>query len=141
MEGDVNKKHTALEPESKKECTINDCVVGVVQNKLQCSTSKEKVHLRCTVLPPYQLQRYLTSEKSSCTFICTNYLKVPECPQNISKREPNEVFQEKYEKKLEMSCDFNKEIATLKKTIRNKENELDTVTTHWKKNGTKKSSN
>ena len=50
-------------------------------------------------------------------------------------RAPNEVFQEKYEKELERSCNFKKEIATLKETIQNTENEfnelrskVDTVT-------------
>ena len=43
----------------------------------------------------------------------------------MSLREPNEVFQEKYEKELERSCNFKKGIATLKETMRNKENRLD----------------
>lgn len=34
------------------------------------------------------------------------------------------MFQEKNEEKLERSCNFKIEIATLKETIQNKENEL-----------------
>ena len=73
----------------------------------------------------YQLQRYLTFGKNYCAFICANCVEIPEYLRKISLREPNEVLQEKHEKELERSCNLKKEIATLKETIRNKENEHD----------------
>ena len=105
-------------------------MVDLDPNKFQCSISKKRVHLRCTLLPPYQPATTLTHVWENRKFYV--YLrKLRKYLQKVSKREPNEMFQEKYEKELERFCNFNKEIATLiKKNLRNKENELDTVTIH-----------
>ena len=42
MEGDVNEQDTALEPESKEKCTINDCVFDVDQHIFQCSPCEQR---------------------------------------------------------------------------------------------------
>lgn len=107
-----------------KKCTIKDCIVDVGQHKLQCSTSKGWVHIRCILLTTYQLQCYLLFVKNYCTFTCVNWVEVPKYLQKINRREPNEVFQEKYEKELERFCNLKKEIATLKEALQNKGNEL-----------------
>ena len=75
MEGGVNKQVTALEPENKEKCTINDSVVDVNQYKLQCSRCKRRVRFRRTLLLPYQQRRYLTFGKNWCTFVCSNCAK------------------------------------------------------------------
>ena len=73
-----------------------------------------------------------SKEKSSMSFferllytLHTSEKKKKEYLRKIGMREPNEKFQEKHEKELERSCNFKKEIANLKETMRNKENELD----------------
>ena len=45
---------------------------------LLCDKCKRKVHLQCTLLPTYQLQRYLSSgiEKYYSKYICMNCVKI-----------------------------------------------------------------
>ena len=100
------EQNTALEPENKEKCITNDCVVDVDQHKLQCSTYKCRVHFRCILLSPYQLQH--------CFMSGENYYKDYHL-KTVRMREPNETFQEKYQRKLKNSCNFKKEIAILKK--------------------------
>ena len=73
-----------------------------------------------------------SKEKSSMSFferllytLHPSEKKKKEYLRKISMREPNEKFQEKHKKELEKSRNFKKEIANLKETMRNKENELD----------------
>ena len=124
MEGDVFSSDTILEPE---KCTTNNCIHNTDQQKLHCITCKRHVHLRCTLLPPYQLQRFLTFAKGYCTYICANCVEIPEYLQEISLRAQKEVFQEKYEQELQRSSDFKKEITSLNKTIRELKTKLHTM--------------
>lgn len=62
------------------KCTINACVENHETNKLQCGQCKRKVHYTCSLLPPYQLQRYLIAGLGPyySKFVCSNCVKVPD---------------------------------------------------------------
>ena len=55
------EQDTALETENKEKCITNDYVVDADQHKLQCRTYKGRVHFRCILLSPYQLQHCFMS--------------------------------------------------------------------------------
>ena len=126
MNRDNDQESDTLEPTSNKECTIDTCIDDE-DKKLQCSMCKRRVHLRCTLLPPYQLQRYLTFGRSYCQYICANCVEVPQYLEKIKPRKQNEVFREKYEQELDKSSELKTEVATLTEKVKNQAEELRTL--------------
>ena len=63
---------------SEQQCTSQKCIEIPDLKTLLCDKCKRKVHLQCTLLPTYQLQRYLSSgiEKYYSKYICMNCVKI-----------------------------------------------------------------
>ena len=120
MEGDASPPDKILEPE---KCTNTNCINDTDQQKLLCGSCKRRVHLRCTLLPPYQIERFLTFGKYYNTFICVNCVEVPDYLLEIDARE-QKLTKDKYEEELKRSNNFKDEILSLNELIRNKETEL-----------------
>ena len=57
-------------------CTLNRCKNDDDQYKLMCSECKRLVHYRCTSLPAYQIEHFMT--RNYRKFVCTNCTTVPE---------------------------------------------------------------
>ena len=121
MEGNICPSVTILEPE---KCTTNNCTIDMDQRKLHCTTCKRRVHYKCALLPPYQLQRYLTFGKSYCPYICASCVEVPEHLRNVNICEEHQILREKYKQEKQRSGTFKKEITTLNERICNTEKEL-----------------
>ena len=76
MESDVNPKYIALEDIHLETCTTKECVDDADQNTLRCSVCKRRGHYKCTMLPLYQLQRYLTFGNNYYKYICVTCIEV-----------------------------------------------------------------
>ena len=124
MEGDASSTGITPEAINNKKCTLNTCVINEEDPKLQCGTCKRRVHLSCTLLPPYQLQRFLMFGKSYCVYICANCVEVPLDLQKIVPRDSQDVFQEKYERELNRTTNLKKEITSLHEKIKHQDGEL-----------------
>lgn len=124
MEGDASSTGITPKPINNSKCTLNNCVINDEDQKLQCGTCTRRVHLSCTLLPPYQLQRFLTFGKSYCVYICANCVEVPLNLQKIVPRDSQDVFQEKYEQELDRTTNLRKEIISLQEKIKNQDGEL-----------------
>ena len=73
MDGDIH-----IESETSAEntgCTPLACVQDDDKYKLECAECKLLVHYRCTQLPLYQIQLFLT--KGYRKYICLNWVEVP----------------------------------------------------------------
>ena len=73
MDGDIH-----IESETSAEntgCTPLACVQDDDKYKLECAECKLLVHYRCTQLPLYQIQLFLT--KGCRKYICLNCVEVP----------------------------------------------------------------
>ena len=57
-------------------CTPYSCLCDDDQYKLECVECKRHVHYRCTRLPDYQIQLFLT--KKYRKYVCENCIEVPE---------------------------------------------------------------
>ena len=89
------------------------------KQRLQSSNCKKCVHYRCTLLPSYQIQRFISFGKGHSTYMCINCVEVPKYLQQLQP-----VIFEKYEYERKRSCEFQKEISTLKEMIEKKETEI-----------------
>ena len=114
MDGDTCPSDT-IKPE---KCQKNNCINDTTEQTLLCSSCKKRVHFRCSLLPSYQLQRYITFGKGHSSYICESCVKVP---QYLQKYSVQEVFNEQERKRSER---FEKEIFKLKEVIQKKETEI-----------------
>jgi len=72
------------------KCTLSACHIESDEHNLQCVKCKRKVHYKCTLLPLYQLQRFLNFGTSYRKYICSNCVEirgdlcaiVPKTPSN-----------------------------------------------------------
>ena len=123
MASDVNNDKTSL-----KECTNSECTNDDTESdskRLQCNKCKRRVHFKCTLLPAYQLQRYLTFEANYSKYLCMNCVNVPEdLNETVPKEIKNNYFEE-YEHKLEKSKSFQTKIALLTRKMKEKDTELE----------------
>ena len=60
----------------ERKCTINACQIDSGNHNLQCMKCKRKVHYKCTLLPLYQLQQFLSFGNSYRKYTCVNCIKV-----------------------------------------------------------------
>ena len=73
---------TEIDPGASKNtngrsgCTPYSCLCDDDQYKLECAECKRHVHYRCTRLPDYQIQLFLT--KKYRKYVCENCIEVPE---------------------------------------------------------------
>ena len=120
MESDVRPEVNTSNPET---CTENNCLINpdYDDNKttLLCKICKRKVHHKCSLLPPYQLQRYITFRERFNPYICSNCIQVPE---NIRNSQSQHLFDtvEKFNEH-----EIKEELEVLKETIRNKDAEIE----------------
>ena len=121
MEEDVCPSNILQQPEI---CNKSKCINDADTQKLQCISCKRKVHYKCTLLPPYQIHRYITFSKNYSTYICVNCIEVPDSLQNSDWSEQHS-FREKYEQELQHANDLRETIHTLTEKIHIIENELD----------------
>lgn len=120
MESDVRPEENTSNPET---CTENNCLINpdYDDNKttLLCKICKRKVHHKCSLLPPYQLQRYITFRERFNPYICSNCIQVPE---NIRNSQSQHLFDtvEKFNEH-----EIKEELEVLKETIGNKDAEIE----------------
>ena len=119
MEGDVNPEDN---PKTPTTCTESRCVNNKEEEEktLTCTSCRRKVHYKCTLLPPYQLQRILTfdGKDKHVPYVCNLCVKVPEYLQIEYKREKDVLLHHVHERELKG------EIDTLKEALRIKDKEL-----------------
>lgn len=110
---DAESGGTSTPTEEVSKCTENSCVQDKSQHKLLCGQCERLVHYRCTGLPLYQLQHFLT--KNYRKFVCINCTIVPDYLQNIiPKDEDTEILK-------------TNELKTLRTTINEKTMEVDVL--------------
>ena len=85
--------------EESFRCSTSACINDNSKNRLQCGDCKRLIHLRCTMLPAYQIQLYLS--KRSPKYICSNcvtvqkdlvdLLKTQDVPFYVVSRDKEEI--------------------------------------------------
>jgi hypothetical protein len=138
MESDVNPKDIALEDIHLETCTTKECVDDSDLHKLQCTTCKRRVHYKCTMLPLYQLQRYLTFGNNYCKYICVTCIEVPDDLRTIlPKGMENEILIEEIEKQKDLIKVYENELSSLRTAVKTMENEItNNITKKRKRNST-----
>ena len=81
MDGDIHIADT--QPCSIKiwQCTPNACTQDDDQYKMECAECHRLLHYKCTQLPKFQVQLFLT--KGYRKFICVNCVEIPEYLEEI----------------------------------------------------------
>ena len=79
MECDTNVANTMM-------CSQHTCAEDEDQYKLECKEYRRWIHYRCTKLPLYQIERFLT--KGYSRFICINCVVVSEYLKDIVPNPP-----------------------------------------------------
>ena len=80
MESDTNISTLTINTENSV-CSPLTCTEDDDQYKLECKECRRLVHYRCTNLPLYQIERFLT--KGYSRYICINCVVVPEYLKRI----------------------------------------------------------
>ena len=62
-------------------CTSSTCITDEDRYKVECGECKRFVHYRCTQLPLYQIQLFLT--KGYRIFVCVNCVDIPKYLSDI----------------------------------------------------------
>ena len=73
---------------TQERCSLTKCFDDGDQYHLRCKTCKQKVHYRCTQLPYYELERYLSS--SNRVHKCRNCSQVSDSLREIMSQYPRE---------------------------------------------------
>ena len=108
-----------------EECSETRCCnTEEEQQTLQCNTCRRCVHLQCTLLPPYQIQRFLVFSKSYCMYVCVNCIKVPHELKKFSLKCQYETLKKKYMQEGEHTRDLQEELCNLNEKIKQRETEL-----------------
>ena len=75
--------------EITKSCTSEECITDEDQYKLECAICLRHVHYRCTQLPVFQIQLFLT--KKYRKFMCGNCVQVPDYLKEILPKPEKQV--------------------------------------------------
>ena len=75
MESDTDVRESPPGDLIQLDCTKSSCTQDEDIHKLECAECKRLVHYKCTQLPVYQVQLFLT--KGYRKFICVNCIDVP----------------------------------------------------------------
>ena len=76
MDGDIHITSILAPTDKIPQCKPDMCTKDDNQYKLECATCLRLVHYKCTQLPLYQIQQFLT--KNYRRFICVNCVEVPD---------------------------------------------------------------
>ena len=82
MTGADGTPHGVEEPSL---CTLSACISDEDIYKMKCNECQRLVHYKCTRLPTYQLQQFLT--KGYRNFVCVKCVEVPEYLLQIAPSE------------------------------------------------------
>ena len=82
----------SLVDDEKEFCTEEKCTKVDIQHVLTCFDCKRHVHYRCTKLPTYQLECFIT--KKGRRFSCINCVEIrDEFLKSMSEGDPNQSFE------------------------------------------------
>ena len=99
------------------ECSLSSCRDDSDDKKFECEKCDRLVHYRCTQLPLYQIQRFLT--KGFRKYICANCITIQPSLDNTFPSPPESVTQTRH--------DPNNMILTLRKEIEGKIKQVDAL--------------
>ena len=141
-ESDVNPTDVALDDIHPETCTTKHCVGDADQHTLQCTGCKRRVHYKCTMLPLYQLQRYLTFGNNYCKYICATCIEVQDDLRTIlSGGMRNEILMEEIEKQKDLIKEYENELSSLRTAVKTMEKEItNNITKKRKRNSAEDSS-
>ena len=84
MDGDIHIDDVGDSIEETLVCTPASCIQDNDKFKVECKECKRLVHYRCTRLPLYQLQQFLT--KNYRQYICENCIVVhKDLPETVNE--------------------------------------------------------
>ena len=121
MEDDVDPAVDVLEPE---KCTNTSCINDTDEKVLQCNICKRRVHLQCSLLPPYQLHRHLNYHTYHAVYVCANCITAPENLKEIYERNQHKQLKQQYEKELEKSINLELKFELLLEEMAQKDAEV-----------------
>lgn len=123
MELDVNRSQVTPE----KKCTSTECTdADDINKKLKCSKCTRLVNFRCTHLPLYQIQRYLTFGIHYSKYVCVNCVNITKELSDLVEINIEEFgdYRVKYVQEIEKSANYKEEIARLNHLLSEKEKEV-----------------
>ena len=130
MEVDFNQSDITLnvnkEWELTKNCTNSNCEIEDKEIRtLQCSICKRRVHYRCSLLPTYQIQRFVMFGTGYSKFVCVNCVDITsDLVRETNTSESNNDLELKYQKERERSNNLKAEIQKFKEILQEKDGEL-----------------
>ena len=128
MENDLSNIMFGTEG-TRKKCTVTECTdENGDYLKFQCNNCKRWVHFKCTRLPMYQIQLFLTSGTKYSKYVCVSCVNVSKGLYDLTNKmkvdKCEELYREKYEKQLERSSKYEGEIILLNNKLKEKEKEI-----------------
>ena len=119
MGDDVDPSKTVPTTDKMKECTPTACTEDLNQRNLQCDKCKRKVHYKCTRLPLYQLQQYVTFGNNYRKYNCENCVEIQnDLLEVIPKTLSNERLNIELETERKRVKTFEHEVSELRKEIK-----------------------
>lgn len=104
---------------SSSDCTPGNCSKDDDIYKLECIDCKRLVHYKCTNLPVYQLQLFLTTKYRR--FRCTNCIEVPKYLVELMQVSDNSFNFRNLRKLRDLNDDMKSDIQKYKETIKSYE--------------------
>ena len=102
----------------KRKCTINTCEIDTGDHNLQCIKCKRKVHYKCTLLPIYQLQQFLSFGNSYRKYTCVNCIKIRKTLCDIVPEIlPNESLQLELANQRRLVKSYELELTELREAL------------------------
>lgn len=143
MECDNNQEELLLD--EFQSCTTDKCSADPSQQSLTCSSCKRRIHYKCTLLPLYQLQRFITFGAKFCKYVCSSCTVVDEDLQNILPEWPDRLglrmAQEEILKQKNLINSYESELDSLRKTVKTMESGDDGTAKKRKRNPEVESTN